>query len=110
MVARTRQLTSFFFALAGCERRCASDVFLAPRRRHLQHSSTRIEFRQPHVKDDHLLLQTGDLHLARPQGLWASLRYPVRSDPKLGAAEDTGRHPHRLHLEDDEHPSSLCGL
>ena len=54
--------------------------------------------------------QIADLHLARPQGLWASLRYPVQSDRQLGPADDTGRPRHRLHFEDDDHSTIFSGF
>ena len=54
--------------------------------------------------------QIADLHLARPQGLWASLRYPVQSDRQLGPADDTGRPRHRLHVEDDDHTTIFSGF
>ena len=53
--------------------------------------------------------QIADLHLARPQGLWASLRYPVQSDRQLGPPDDTGRPRHRLHFEDAEHTTKFTG-
>ena len=62
-----------------------------------------------HDTDEHLMWQIADLHLARPQGLWASLRYPVQSDRQLGPADDIGRPRHRLHFEDAEHTTKFTG-
>ena len=54
--------------------------------------------------------QIADLHLARPQRLWASLRFHVQSDRQRGPAVDTGRPRHRLHFEDDDHTTIFSGF
>ena len=59
-----------------------------------------------HTSDEHLMWQIAGLHLARPQGLWASMRYPVQSDMQLGPA----RPRHRVHFEDDEHTATFSAF